>query len=230
MPEPMRVALVGSTGLVGRSVIEAALGRDEIRLVAIARREAPLPQGARMEMIVADPAGWGEAIEVIQPDAMICALGTTWKQAGKDEAKFRAVDQDLVLSTARAALAQGVANFAAISSAGASPTSKNLYLRVKGEVERDLRALKFKRLDILRPGLLKGARQGELRFAETLGKIASPLTDMLLQGNMRRYRSIQARMVAEAALELVSRKAAGRFTHDNDAIRRAARDWNKRHA
>ena len=45
---------------------------------------------------------------------------------------------------------------------------------------------------------------------------------------MRKYRSIEAGTVAEGALELGLRKAAGRFTHDNDGIRRAARDWGQR--
>ena len=39
----------------------------------------------------------------------------------------------------------------------------------------------------------------------------------------RRYRSIDARTVASAALQFACEKAPGRFVHDNDAILRAAR-------
>ena len=60
----------------------------------------PLPKGARMELFVAEPKNWGEVIEALRPTAMICALGTTWKKSGRDEAAFRAVDHDLVLATA----------------------------------------------------------------------------------------------------------------------------------
>ena len=102
MSEPLRVALVGSTGLIGGEVMRLSVGREDIRLVAIARREAPLPAGARMEMFVADPAKWGEVFEAIRPTAVICALGTTWKKSGRDEEAFRAVDHDL----ARLALRQ----------------------------------------------------------------------------------------------------------------------------
>ena len=42
MFEPLRVALVGATGLVGRRVIEECIGRPDVRLVAIARREVKL--------------------------------------------------------------------------------------------------------------------------------------------------------------------------------------------
>ena len=86
----------------------------------------------------------------------------------------------------------------------------------------------MKRLDILRPGLLKGSRQSDFRVGEGLAKIASPLIDPLLRGTKSAYRSIDARMVAQGALELSLRKAAGKFPHDNDGIRRAARDWNNR--
>lgn len=227
MSEPLRLALVGASGLIGRAVIEACIGRSDVRLVAVARRELDLPRGARMEVFVAEPDRWGEVFEALRPTALISALGTTRKKSGGDETAFRAVDQQLVLATARAAQAAGVQRMVAVSSVGADPRSKNFYLRVKGEVEAELSKVGFKRLDLLRPGLLKGARQGDYRPGERLGIMASPLIDPLLGGKWRQYRSINAREVAEGAIGLAMRKAGGRFTHDNDAIRRAAREWDK---
>lgn len=230
MSEPVRIALVGSTGLIGGELMRLCVGRRDVRLVAVARREAPMPPGARMEMFVADPDKWGEVFEAIRPQALVCALGTTWKKAGRDEAAFRAVDQELVLATARAAKEQGVANFLAVSSAGADARSKTFYLRVKGEVERELQALRFKRLDILRPGLLRGPRSGDRRMGERLAILASPLADLFLQGRFEAYRSISAELVAKAALALAMRKAAGRFVHDNAAILRAAASLSYLHS
>jgi uncharacterized protein YbjT (DUF2867 family) len=229
MSDTLRVALVGATGLIGGEVMRLCVGREDVRLVAIARREAPMPRGARMEMFVADPDKWGEVFEAVRPTAVVCALGTTWKKAGRDEAAFRAVDHDLVLATAVAAKAQGVERFVAIGSAGADAMSTNRYLRTKGEVERELGRLGFKRLDVLRPGLLKGRRHGELRAAERIGIMLSPLADLALQGKYRGFRSIRAELVAKAALALAMRKAAGRFVHDNDAILRAAATLAVRH-
>lgn len=224
---PVRVALVGATGLVGRRVIEVASRGDDVRLVGIARREAPLPPGARMEMFVADPAKWADVLEAVRPRALICALGTTWKKAGRNEAAFRAVDQDLVLATAEAARAAGVPNMVVVSAAGADARARGLYMRVKGETEDALSKAGFKRLDILRPGLLRGERHADPRLAERAALIASPLIDPLLTGKWERYRSIDAALVAEAALGLALRRAGGRFTHDNEAMRRAAREWRK---
>lgn len=223
MSDPLGVLLVGATGLIGRAVMAEAVGREDLRLTALARREVPLPAGARMEMRLADPSQWPALIAEIRPQAVICALGTTWRQAGRDEAAFRSVDHDLVLGVARAAKAAGAAGFVTVSSVGANALGRNFYLKVKGETERDLNALRFRRLDILRPGLLRGARGGDRRVGERLAILASPLTDLLLHGEWRKYRSIRAATVARAALGLCHARAAGRFVHEHDAILRAAR-------
>ncbi|MCP5395829.1 MAG: NAD(P)H-binding protein [Sphingomonadaceae bacterium] len=227
MSELLRIALVGATGLIGRSVIEASIGREDMRINAIARREMKLPRGARMEMFVAETNHWGDMIAVAKPDVLVCALGTTWRKAGQDEAAFRAVDQALVLDSARAALAAGAMRMVAISSIGADTGARQLYLRVKGEVERDLAKLGFERLDILRPGLLRGPREADPRPLEQLGKIAAPVADLFLHGKYRAYRSVSARIVAEAVLSLALRHTRGKSVHDHDAILRAAHSLPK---
>lgn len=227
MGGPVRVALVGATGLVGRRVIEIASAGDHVRVLGIARREVPLPAGARMEMFVAPPEKWGDLLDAVRPRALICALGTTWKKAGRDEAAFRAVDQELVLATAEAAKRAGVPNMVLVSAAGADPRAKSLYMRVKGETEEALNRIGFKRLDILHPGLLRGSREADPRLAERAAILAAPLIDPLLSGKWARFRSIDAGLVAEAALGLALRRAGGRAVHDNDAMRRAAREWRR---
>ncbi len=222
MSEPRRLLLAGASGLVGTRAMQAAAAHPELRLVALTRREVPIPRGAKMEMMVADPAGWPDALKAIAPDAVICALGTTRRKAGSEEA-FRAVDHDLVLQLANAARDAGASQFVLVSSVGANPLAKAFYLRVKGEVETALTKLRFRRLDILRPGLLRGPRPHDRRPLERLAMLASPLANLLLHGGRRRYRSIDARTVAAAALQLTGEKAAGRFVHENDAILRAAR-------
>lgn len=44
MSKPVRIAVVGATGLIGMSLIRLAVGRSDIRIVGIARREAQRPQ------------------------------------------------------------------------------------------------------------------------------------------------------------------------------------------
>jgi uncharacterized protein YbjT (DUF2867 family) len=223
MSNPTRIALVGATGLIGTSLIEYGLGRSDLfRIIGIARREAPLPPGARMELLVADPAGWPDAIAAANADVLVCALGTTWRKAGKDEAAFRSVDHDLVLACGKAAKAAGIRQMIVISSVGADAGSKTFYLRVKGETEQALGKLGLTRLDLLRPGLLRGPRV-ERRPAEKLAMLASPIADLLMNGQYRKYRSIKAQTMAQAIIGLTREKAAGRFVFEHDVILRAAR-------
>jgi uncharacterized protein YbjT (DUF2867 family) len=223
MAEPVRICLVGATGLTGWEMIEQARGRSDVHLVAVARREVRLPPGARMEMVVADPADWGEAIAFARAQVLVCALGTTWRKARRDEAAFRAVDHDLVLDCARAAKAHGIEHVIFVSSVGANSGSGNFYLRVKGEVEQALARMHFRRLDVLRPGLLRGRRRADRRLGERLGIVLAPLIDPFLTGRRRKYRSIRIAHLAGAIFALARQKAAGRFVHEYDALRYALR-------
>lgn len=222
MSKPIRIVLVGATGLIGMTLIRMAVHRPDIRIIAVSRREIALPRGARMEVLVADPENWDDAIAAANADVLVCALGTTWKKAGKDEAAFRAVDQDLVVACGRAAKAAGIRQMIALSSVGADLMAKNFYLKVKGETEQALGKIGLQRLDVIRPGLLRGPRE-ELRPAERLGMIFSPLLDLLLHGEYRRYRSVHAETIVDAILGLIREKMAGRFVFEHDGIMRAAR-------
>ena len=220
MSRPLRICLVGATGLVGSALVRACAARADVRLVAVSRRELDLPAGARMEVLLADPGNWGDAIAAARPDTLVSALGTTWANAGRSEAAIRAVDQQLVLDCARWGLAAGAQQLLLVSSIGADPTAKALYLRVKGEVEAAAAKLGYGRLDILRPGLLLGSRT-ERRPLEWLGQVVAPLTDRLLHGDLARFRSISGAMLAEAILALGREKARGRFVHEHAALLRA---------
>jgi len=212
-----RVCLVGSTGLVGYTLIEQAVSRSDMRIIGVARRELALPYGARMEMLLADPSGWPDAIAAANAQVMVCALGTTMAKVGKDQEAFRAVDHELVVACARAAKQAGIGHFILVSSIGADLLANSFYLRVKGGVEEALGRIRFRRLDILRPGLIRGQRK-ESRPLERLAMWLSPVFDLFLHGKYRKYRSIRAETMTDAIFALIQQKAAGRFAHDRDGM------------
>ena len=222
MSRPLRICLLGGSGLVGSALIEACVGRSDVRLVAVARRELALPPGARMEVLLSDPAHWDDAIAAARPDTVVSALGTTIRRVGGDRAAFRAVDHHLVLACAGWAAEGGARQFIAISSTMADPHARSAYLRVKGETEQDLVRTAIARLDIIRPGLLLGKRQ-EWRPAEAIAQALAPLAPLLLHGRVRGFRPVQARTVADAILAIAHEKARGRFVHDYDGLLRALR-------
>ena len=210
-----KIIMAGATGLVGQE-LAAILAGSAHELHIIGRRAAEnLLVGATQH--IAPTPDWPDAIAQIGAEVAISCLGTTMKIAGSKEA-FASVDLDLVLSFARAAKKGGARQIMAVSSTMAEPDSSNFYLKTKGQAEQGIVELGFERTDFLRPGLLRGERAGVFRAGEAIGMLVSPLTDMLLMGAFRKYRSIAARDVARAMANLVDAEERGQFIHENDAI------------
>src|SRR4030095_17049954 len=91
-------------------------------------------------------------------DAPICALGTTMRVAGSKDA-FRRVDHDYPLAVARLARQHGTPTFVLNSAAGADPSSRFFYNRVKGELEQDLAKLGFQAFPRAAGAYRPGARR-----------------------------------------------------------------------
>jgi uncharacterized protein YbjT (DUF2867 family) len=203
----MTILLAGATGLVGS------------RVLALLPNAIPVGRRAtgRAGEIVADFA----SLPALPPATVaISALGTTIRAAGS-QAAFRAVDYDAVLAFARAAKAAGVTHFIVITAVGADAGSSVFYSRVKGEVERDLAALGFARLDIVQPGLILGPR-AERRPVEAFFQWLAPVLNPLLVGGLDKYSGISADHVAAAIAALAHTSCSGRHVHHNRDLRRLA--------
>lgn len=191
------VALVaGASGMVGAELVRVLVASgDYRRVIALSRRPLPIESPRlvnrilRFENLESDLRG-------LACDDAYCCLGTTLRQAGSQQA-FRAVDHDLVLRFAHFAQAAGARTLVVVSAAGAAPEAHNFYLKVKGETELALEALRFRSLHLMQPALLLGQRQ-QWRTAEALGRVFMPLLNLLLLGRLERWRAISARSVAAA--------------------------------
>lgn len=208
----MKLLLIGSTGLVGRHVLDQALADPRVReVVSIARR--PLPAHPKLRSPAADfdrlppEADWWRA------DAVICALGTTMRAAGS-EAAFRKVDHDYPLAVARLARQHGTQAFVLNSAIGADASSRFFYNRVKGEVERDLAGLGFASLTLVQPGLI-GGRRTEFRLGERAAIGALTLLGPLLP---RRWRINPASTIAQTMLEAAINAPPGMHVITSDQL------------
>src|SRR5579863_2221520 len=201
MAEPAgRTALVaGGSGLVGARLLTLLLNASEYaRVHALSRRPLHIDHPRLANRVARFEESLATQIKGLKCQDAYCCLGTTIRDAGSQEA-FRAVDHDLVLEFARLALAAGAERLVIISSVGAEAASRNFYLRVKGETERSLEALRFRGLDIMAPSVLLGARPG-LRPLELAVQGALWALNPLLLGGWTRYRGIAAGTVAAAML------------------------------
>jgi uncharacterized protein YbjT (DUF2867 family) len=201
MGEPSgRVALLaGASGLVGSRLLPLLLGATEYsRVLALTRRPLLLDHARLANRVVRFDAGLEKQLAGMRCNDAFCCLGTTLKEAGGQQG-FRAVDQDLVLKIARVAQAAGAERLVVMSSVGADETSKNFYLRVKGETERGLERLQIAALDIMQPSVLLGLRRN-VRPLEFLAQGVLWCLNPLLLGNLARYRGMAAGDVAAAML------------------------------
>lgn len=211
------VLLLGATGLVGRHALHQALDDPRVaRVIAPTRR--PLPahpklENAKLENPVVDfdalpgDAAWWAV------DGVICALGTTIRQAGS-KAAFRRVDVDYVIDTAKRARAAGAQRYALNSSAGANAASRIFYLRCKGEAEEAVQALGYASVTIVRPSLIGGERDAPRPSERRTARLLDALGGLV----PARYRVVPAERIAACLLEAVLAAPPGVRFVESDAI------------
>ncbi|MBC7126329.1 MAG: hypothetical protein H5T24_11910 [Bacteroidales bacterium] len=141
------------------------------------------------------------------------------KKAGSKEA-FKAVDLDMVIEIAHKAYKAGVKRIVAISSIGANQSSRNFYLRTKGQMEEELKKLDFELVAIVRPSILLGKRN-EHRIGESIGIWFFHTFRFIFVGPLRRYRGIDASDVAKAMVQLAL-TAKGKVTVESEVLKKIA--------
>ena len=192
------VLLAGATGLVGRECLRLLLPNETFdRIVVLSRRRLePDVRSPKLETHVFDFDQLAMHADLFEVDSIICALGTTIKQAGSQE-EFRRVDYEYALTIARLGRARGARHFLLVSSLGAKAQSRVFYNRVKGELEDAVRALGYPNVTILRPSLLLGPR-ADFRVGEAIAKRATKLVRPLLPTKLK---PVAARAVAAALVD-----------------------------
>lgn len=212
----LRTALVaGATGLVGGECVRLLAGDDRFgRVIALVRQpSAGLPLPDRVERWVVDFERLDDSTDLPPASHVFCAMGTTMRRAGSRPA-FRRVDHDFPVALARVTLRRGARHFLLVSALGARPGSRVFYLRVKGEVEADIRALGFPSVTIVRPSFLVGER-AQVRLGEALAIRFAWLMP-------RRSRPVQVRDVARALIAAAGADQPGVQVIESAAIAPAA--------
>ena len=192
--------VVGSTGLVGKSVVNHLIEKD-IAVLALVRNDE-VSDNSLLNYFKIDFDDLQFPYETFSDikDIFIC-LGTTIKKAGSKEA-FQKVDVTYCYEIAKQAQARGVKNISIVTSLGSDSNSANFYLKSKGMLEDKITKIDFDSISIHRPGLLIGARN-EIRLGEFIGqKIFPYFIDPFLMGSLRKYRSIKGDTLAKAMVNL----------------------------
>ncbi|WP_298771135.1 NAD(P)H-binding protein [uncultured Fibrobacter sp.] len=176
----MKVALLGSTGLVGKNVLALLARLPQVVHVFCPVRSIPEERlSPKIDYVQVD----FEQVNCFMSDtdvsnrskilagltgceAVVCCLGTTRKQAGSKICQEK-VDLRLPLTLAAIAKKAGVKHFLCVSAQGADSHSFFFYNRLKGMLEEGLTMMDFESLTLVRPSLLLGKHK-DRRFGEDL--------------------------------------------------------------
>lgn len=212
-----KTALVfGATGLVGGHLVNFLLLHPAYEKVRIFSRRPLEVEHPKLEEQIIDFDRLEESAPLMKGEDVFVCLGTTRAKAGSREA-FRRVDYEYPLQIAQFAADQGANQFLLVSSAGADPESLFYYLRVKGELERDLRKLNFWALQLFRPSLLLGEREDHRLAEKAIGKFSKLLGDRLLN-RLGPYRPVPAELVARAMVRAAQQLEPGVHLYHSDEL------------
>lgn len=197
----------GATGLIGRHLLQFLLEDPAYhRVIAVVRRKTGF-QHTHLQEVIAD----FDTLETVKNELVaavfFCCLGSTRKKTPNLDDYYQ-IDHNYPVAAAEIAKANGAKTFVLVSAVGANPDSRNFYIKMKGETERDVIKAGVSQTCVFRPSLLTGHRH-EKRILERLSAGIMAVVNPLLIGKLNRYRSVPARRVAKAMKEISQQTTPG---------------------
>lgn len=192
------VVMIGATGAVGSQAARTLTGMPDVAAMTLLGRRPleGLPPGkvTQITIDIFDPTSFQDALK--GHHAAICTLGVG-EPSKMPKEDFEKIDKDAVLAFAIACKAAGVRHFQLLGSVGADPGSRVFYLRIKGELEDELRALDFERLSVFRPSMIL-TPTNRYGVSQALALAVWPRLQPMLVGGWRKYRGIAVDRLGKA--------------------------------
>jgi uncharacterized protein YbjT (DUF2867 family) len=202
----MEGIVLGGSGLIGKELIRQLL-KDPAFLIVRALVRVPIdiehPKFLSQTTNFSDEEDFREKLGT--GSVVFCCIGTTMKNVQGDKSAYKKIDYDIAINAAQYASEKQVKHFAIVSAVGANANSRNFYLRLKGKIEEDLKAIPFNSIHIFRPSVLLGDRI-ESRPAEVWIKKITKAISLFLPG---KYKPVYARDVAAAMIAAVKKYKTG---------------------
>ena len=215
-----RVILVGASGLIGSNLLSELIQSEEISEVLLLVRKSTGISNPKVKELILNFDELNTYSSEIQGDIIYSCLGTTTRET-PDSKLYKKIDLEYPLNLAKLGVKNGVSQFHIISSLGADPESSNSYLKLKGELEQELKKLNIPSLHIYQPSFLIGDRK-ENRMSDKIMKPIFRLIDPLLIGPLKKYRSIKAANVAKVMLSQSIKDLKGTFIYPSIQIQELA--------
>ncbi len=192
----MKILVAGSTGLVGKTLITDFLQEHEV--IAISRRSFKFPNNVKQELI-----DFNKDFSLKPADHFFICLGYPLElldliyMRDKIKPKFEEVDFGLVIKLAKMALDVGIKDISVISSVMADKNSLNHYLKIKGEMEEEIKKLSFNKINIFRPSHLLGERENKIGLDVQIFEKITNIFGQVLPSQLKDFKNLEARTLAK---------------------------------
>ena len=218
------VVMLGATGTVGGQVVAHLLGplKNQVeRLTLLGRRPVPSVAGkglAQHTVDVFSPSSYQHLLP--GHDCAVCTFGVG-ESSKVSKAELEKTDKDAVVAFATACKSAGVRHFEMLVSVGADAKSASFYLRLKGQLQDALIALKFERLSLFQPSMILTPtnRYGVL---QGLTLALWPVLTPVLAGPLHKYRGVPVETLGAAMAKNLFTQGAGTEILQWDDFKRLA--------
>ena len=191
----IKITLFGPTGLIGNEILKLLENDSDFEKINVVSRRPVELKSRKSSLNIIDFKDFNSYLNVIDgSDVVLAAIGTTQSKVGFNKKKYREIDFDIISNAVKACKEKNVKHFSFVSSAGADINNKSFYLKLKGEIEKEVESKQLNSSTVYRPSLLLGNRK-ENRFGEKVAQILIPLISFLFPDN---YKPIKAIDVAKA--------------------------------
>ena len=200
-----RVSLIaGSTGFLGSKVLNY-LDKENQKIYCLSRRKNEI-NTVNAEEIIIDFDNI-ENLNLPKIDHVYLCLGyelRAWELISMPKRKkgpFYKVDYEYTLNIAKKAEEVGATSISLVSAVGANKNSESFYLKTKGDLEEEIKKLKFETINIFQPGHLSGRiswqkKKSDPRIDVFAFEIGSLFLDPFLVSRLNKFRSINANKLA----------------------------------
>ena len=195
---PLSVVMLGATGAVGSHTVRNLVTFPQLkRLTLLGRRPLSDISGNFVHQHNIDIFNVATYLELLPGhQTSICTLGVGQPSKTSKE-DFVKIDKLTVLDFASACKKAGVCHFELLASIGADLNSSSFYLRTKGELINELKALDFERLSIFQPSMIL-TPTNRYGLSQAITLFLWPLLKPILLGDLRKYRGIPVEQLGKA--------------------------------
>ena len=208
-----KILIVGASGLVGGEILEN-LKTTNNELILLSRKKVLCENN--VNQIVIDFEDIDSLDTNLNIDEVYIAIGHKLSLSElvyitkNNRKSFVNVDYNYIKKVAEFAKNCGASSIGLISAIGANTKSLNTYLKVKGNVEQEIKLVGYKKIIIAHPSHLLGKRAGEdIPMTVKVFEQITNLFGLLMIGPLQKFRNVEAKKVAKAIIAKMNSSEKG---------------------